>query len=227
MNENYSMSQVATNFMYRVYAWMATGLAISGLTAYFVSTTALVSLLQHNIAVLLVLFLIQIGLVVVLSLFLHSMSYFTASLAFILYAVASGMTLSLIFIVYTNESIAMTFFITAAMFAFLALYGYYTKTDLTSLGNILRMALFGLVIAMLANLYFRNSTASYIISGVGVLVFSGLTAFDVQQIKNLSYKLLNEGEMANRVSILGALTLYLDFINLFLMLLNFTGKRKD
>lgn len=218
---------IATQFMYKIYAWMGFGLSLTAVTAYFVSHTSLAKIIMQNMGLLLVLFLIQLGLVIGLSFFIQKLSYATASFAFILYSIITGLTLSSLFLVYTNASLVTTFAICASMFIFLALYGYYTKKDLTSWGSILLMALFGLIIGMIVNLFLKSSSMQFILSAIGVILFSLLTAYDVQKLKNMSNQFLQEGHMFKKVSILGALTLYLDFINLFLMLLNFTGSRKD
>jgi uncharacterized protein len=227
MDMFYNPSEIATRFMYKVYGWMSLGLALTGITAYAISNTALAPLIMQNMGLLLVLFLIQLGLVVSLSFFLSRLSYTTAALAFLLYSVLTGVTFSTLFLVFTQSSLALTFGITAAMFASLALYGYYTQADLTSWGNILFMALIGLIIGLFVNLFLHSSAFQYLLSAVGVIIFSLLTAYDAQQIKLMCARMLQEGHMSAKVGILGALTLYLDFINLFLMLLNFTGQRKD
>jgi uncharacterized protein len=228
MESSYSLDKVATQFMYKVYGWMAGGLAVTAITAYFARYTQFASLFQRgNTGLMLILFLIQIGLVFFLSFFLQRLSYTMASIAFLVYAVITGLIFSTLFLVFTETSIASTFIITASMFAVLAFYGYYTQSDLTSMGNILMMALIGLIVGLLVNLFLRSSSFNFILSALGVLIFAGLTAYDVQRIKRISYQLLNAGNLEGRVAILGALTLYLDFINLFLMLLNFTGKRRE
>lgn len=227
MYNNYSMQQIATNFMYKVYGWMSLALALTGITAYAVANTAMVYTLARSSGLLFLLCLIQLGLVFFLSAFIHKMELSTAITSFVSYAVLTGLGFSTLFLVYTGESLASTFFITAGMFGVMALYGYFTKSDLTQMGSILMMGLFGLLITMLVNMFLQSSNLAIMIAGLGVLIFAGLTAFDVQKIKALSYQMIDQGQMRSKVAILGALTLYLDFINLFLMLLQFTGKRRD
>jgi uncharacterized protein len=148
-------------------------------------------------------------------------------LTFIVYSVLTGITFSTIFAAYELGSIYLVFGITMGMFAFMALYGFVTKTDLTKLGNILLMALFGLIIGMVVNIFLKSSTFDFYLSALGVIIFTGLIAYDVQKIKQMGNWLLHQGQDVQRVALLGALTLYLDFINLFLNLLNLLGKRKD
>lgn len=227
MNTTYSLQEVGTNFMYRVYGWMAAGLTLTAATAYWVSTTAFATKLIANSGLFFILMLVQLGLVIGLSFFIDRMSYSIAALAFTAYSLLTGVTLSSLFLIYTQASLVSTFIIAAGMFAAMALYGYITKTDLTSMGSILLMALIGLIIGFLVNLFLQSPAFNTALSAIGVLLFAGLTAYDVQRIKQMSYNLLNQGDLAQRVSIVGALSLYLDFLNLFLSLLRFTGSRRD
>lgn len=226
-NNNYSMQEVATNFMYKVYGWMSIALALTGATAALVANTSMVYTLARSSGLVFLLCLIQLGLVFFLTGFIQKMDFSTAVTAFVSYAVLTGLGFSTLFLVYTGQSLATTFLITAGMFGVMALYGYFTKTDLTAMGSLFLMGLFGLMIAMLVNMFVQSSTMMIMISGIGIILFAGLTAYDVQKIKSLSYHLIGQGELKNKVAILGALTLYLDFINMFLMLLQFTGKRRD
>lgn len=214
------------SLMQRVFLWMSIGLSITGLSAY----VAVYNGLAYTIATSTWLFWgLVIGtflLVVGLSSMLHRISFLMASGAFALYSALNGLTLSYIFLVYTSESIVSTFFITAGMFAVMALYGYITKRDLTKMGSILFMMLIGLVIAGVVNMFVGSSTLSLITSAIGVLVFVGLTAYDVQKIKNMMATVSYEDEGVKKLAIIGALSLYLDFINLFLYLLRFLGNRK-
>lgn len=225
--EHYSLQQIGTQFMYKVYGWMAAGLGLTGITAYIISTTNTPLMLAQRPGILLVLMLIQLGLVVFLSGFIQRMSSLTAHAAFLAYAVITGVTFSTLFLVYTQTSLATTFIITATMFAVLALYGFVTKRDLTSIGSIAIMALVGLLIGLVINLFLKSSGLQFLLSGLGVILFSALTAYDVQRLKLFSYTALNYGEEEAKVSILGALSLYLNFVNLFLMLLSFTGRRRN
>lgn len=228
ISESYSgIQNISTHFMYRVYGWMATALCITATTSHYFAQSSFINLIMQNSGLLLVLFLIQLGLVVYLSSCIQTMSLMAAIIAFTTYSIATGFMLSSIFLIYTQESIATTFLITASTFAIMGLYGYFTKTDLSSLGSFLLMALWGLIITMLINLFLRSGSLQFIFSAFGVVIFTLLTAFDTQKIKLLSQQFLSEGQLRNKVAILGALTLYLDFINLFLMMLNFTGKQKE
>ena len=237
MNSNYyntpyqniygSVSETVTNKMVRnVYLWMTAALAITGLVAYYVAgSQAILSALFSNGWSVLVLFFAEIGLVIGLSAAINKISALTATLMFALYSVLNGVTLSSIFLVYEIGSIATTFFVAAGTFGAMAIYGSVTKKDLTKVGNLCMMAVIGLIIATVVNLLIRSTMADMIISGVGVLVFVGLTAYDAQKIKNMLYG-AEESEMTNKIAVLGALSLYLDFINLFLYLLRFFGRRK-
>ena len=237
MNSNYyntpyqniygSVSETVTNKMIRnVYLWMTAALAITGLVAYYVAgSQAILSALFSNGWTILVLFLAEIGLVIGLSAAINKISALTATFMFALYSIINGVTLSSIFLVYEIGSIATTFFVAAGTFGAMAIYGSVTKKDLTKVGNLCMMAVIGLIIATVVNLLIRSTMADMIISGVGVLVFVGLTAYDAQKIKNMLYG-AEESEMTNKIAVLGALSLYLDFINLFLYLLRFFGRRK-
>ena len=226
-NINGSVSEAVTNKMVRnVYLWMTAALAITGLVAYYVAgSQAILSALFSNGWTIFVLFFAEIGLVIGLSAAINKISALTATLMFALYSVLNGVTLSSIFLVYEIGSIATTFFVAAGTFGAMAIYGSVTKKDLTKVGNLCMMAVIGLIIATVVNLLIRSTMADMIISGVGVLVFVGLTAYDAQKIKNMLYG-AEESEMTNKIAVLGALSLYLDFINLFLYLLRFFGRRK-
>lgn len=219
-------------FMNRVYAWMSGALLITAFVSYWAATTpAFLELLfppQGGINKLLFYGLIgaEIGLVFWISARIQSMTSERASLLFIIYAILNGLTLSTIFIAYTTNSIASTFFVTAGTFGAMSLYGYTTKKDLTSWGNLLFMALIGIIISSLVNVFFIKSGVFYwIINVIGVLVFVGLTAYDTQKIKQMAQHMDSE-EHAKKGAIMGALTLYLDFINLFIYLLRFLGDRR-
>jgi len=166
-------------------------------------------------------------LVVCLGAFLPRMNYSTAVALFLVYAASLGIVLSSVLIVYQISSVYLTFGITAGMFGGMALYGYLTKADLTSLGSLAGMALWGLILGFLLNMYFQNQMVDYLLSGVGVIIFTGLVAFDTQKIKQLGMQMVAHDDSMKKIAIMGALTLYLDFVNLFLMLLRFFGKQKD
>ncbi|NJB83917.1 Bax inhibitor-1/YccA family protein [Wenyingzhuangia aestuarii] len=218
-------------FMNKVYAWMSGALLITAFVAWWAATTpAFLEILyppQGGINKILFYGLIgaELGLVVWLSARIQSMTAERASLLFILYSVLNGLTMSTIFLLYTSASISTTFFITAGTFGTMSFYGYTTKKDLTSWGNLLFMGLIGLIIATVVNMFLQSSVMAYILNYVGVLVFVGLTAYDTQKIKRMAGQ-MNSEEDAKKGAIMGALTLYLDFINLFLYLLRLFGDRK-
>ena len=213
----------------QVYLWMAMALAITGMMALLVAgSPTMLSLIFSSKLTFFALIIAEIALVWYLSARIERLSFTTATLMFIVYSLLPGAMLSSIFILSTATSIASTFFVTAGTFGVMCVYGYLTKRDLTSIGNICLMAVIGLIIAGLVNLFLQSSVMSLIISGIGVLVFVGLTAYDSQKIKQL---LLQEGMEVNdstkKIALLGSLTLYLDFINLFLYLLRFLGDRRN
>jgi uncharacterized protein len=215
------------SFIVKVYGWMALALSVTGFTALFVaSSETLLEIIFQNSAVFLILLIAEILLVGYLVIAIKKMSVQAATFVFIGYSILNGLTLSFIFIVYTASSIASTFFITGGTFAAMSIYGYVTKRDLTSLGGFMSMGLIGLVIASIVNIFLQNETVYWLCTYIGVLIFVGLTAYDTQKIKNMNV-IGNEGANEEKKgAIMGALTLYLDFINLFLMLLRIFGDRK-
>lgn len=215
---------IARNTLIRqVYAWMGGGLLVTALMAMVtVSSPAILNAVFGNRLVFYALVFGELGLVVAISGAINRLSAATASFLFVLYAALNGVTLSVIFAVYTAESVASTFVITAATFGVMSAYGALTRRDLTGWGSFLFMGLIGVVIASLVNIFTRSSAASWVISAVGVIVFTGLTAYDTQKIKAMAAT----GAEGRKPAILGALTLYLDFINLFLMLLRLLGNRR-
>ena len=223
-----SMSQAFPVLMRKVYVWMTLALVITGVTAYGVANSpGVISAIYSNQAVMWGLIIAELALVIGISAAINKLSLTTATLLFVLYSAVNGVVLSSVFLIYTASSIASVFFITAGTFAVMAFIGYTTKTDLTSLGKILLMALIGLIIASLVNVFFVKSTGfDLIISYVGVLIFVGLTAYDSQKIKQMLLMAPDAGEGAQKLALLGALSLYLDFINLFLYLLRILGKRE-
>jgi FtsH-binding integral membrane protein len=207
----------------QVYAWMGAGLLVTALVALAtVSSPALFKAVMGNRLVFYGLMLGELGLVVALTAAINRLSAAAATFMFIVYSALNGVTLSVIFLVYTADSIASTFFVTAAMFGVMSAYGALTRRDLTSWGSFLFMGLVGVVIASLVNIFMRSDAVSWIVSGAGVIVFTGLTAYDTWKIKALAAG----GAAGKKPAILGALTLYLDFINLFLMLLRLLGRRR-
>ncbi|MFB2551396.1 Bax inhibitor-1/YccA family protein [Ensifer soli] len=214
--------------MLRVYNYMALALGITGVTAYAtymgaVNNPAFAELLFGS-PLRFVVMLAPLALVFFLSFRIHRMSVGAAQTTFWIYSGLMGLSLSSIFLVYTGESIVQTFFVTAASFGALSLFGYTTKRDLSAMGSFLVMGLFGLIIASIVNIFLASSAVAFAISAIGVVVFAGLTAWDTQKIKEM-YVEADGDEMAGRKAIMGALTLYLDFINLFLFLLRFLGNR--
>ena len=215
-------------FITKVYGWMSIGLALTGTVAYFVSSSpAILQLIFGNKLIFWGLIIGELLMVGYLAAAVTRMSAATATLVYLLYAVLNGVTLSGIFIMYTGASIMGTFLITGGTFAAMSIYGYFTKQDLTRAGNLLFMALIGLVIASVVNIFFRNPIMYWIITYAGILIFVGLTAYDTQKIKQMNI-IGNEGtEEDHKEAIMGALTLYLDFINLFLYLLRLFGRSND
>lgn len=221
-------SMAFPTLMRKVYVWMSLALVITGLTAYYVATSpALVSLIFGSSVVMWGLIIGELALVIGLSAAINKLSLSAATLMFVLYSVVNGATLSTIFFAYTTSSIASVFFITAGTFAAMAAYGYFTKKDLTSWGRILFMALIGIIIASIVNIFLKSSGLNLIVSYLGVLVFVGLTAYDSQKIKEMFLQAPDAGEGMQKLALLGALTLYLDFINLFLHLLRILGSSRD
>ena len=223
-----SMSQAFPVLMRKVYVWMTLALVITGVTAFGVANSpGVISALYSNQAILWGLIIAELALVIGISAAINRLSLTTATLLFVLYSAINGVMLSSIFLIYTASSIASVFFITAGTFAVMAFIGYTTKADLTSLGKILLMALIGLIIASLVNVFFIKSTGfDLIVSYVGVLIFVGLTAYDSQKIKQMLLMAPDAGESSQKIALLGALSLYLDFINLFIYLLRILGKRE-
>lgn len=227
-NESYGARYAVTAILKNVYLWMTLALAISGLTAMVVAGNAeLVARIFATRGTLLVLFLAQFGLIFAITSGIGRMSFVSATLLFLLYSVLTGVTLSSVFLVFTMESLASVFFITAGTFAAVSIYGFVTKKDLSTWGSYLMMGLIGLIIASVVNWFLASETLYWIVSYVGVAIFVGLTAYDTQKIKALANECyMTDGETQNKVALLGAITLYLDFINLFLYILRIFGKRK-
>ena len=230
MNNSAVLSGAETGvrqFMSRVYGWMGLGLAVTGACgAYMASDPRMIVNLIHNPILFYGLMIGELGLVLFLSAAVNKMDASTAKFAFLFYAALTGVSLSTIFLVYTAQSIGTTFFVTAGVFGGMALYGTVTKTDLSSFGNILVMALFGLILASLANIWMHSAAVQWAISYAGILIFTGLTAYDAQRIKAM-YRSGFDDESSTKGAIIGALALYLDFINLFISLLRVMGRRRD
>ncbi|MBO7507903.1 MAG: Bax inhibitor-1/YccA family protein [Paludibacteraceae bacterium] len=233
--ENYVETTKETNevlsaqrtLLKNVYCWMALALVVTGLTSYYVaSSERILSLMGSGLYIGLL--IAEVVLVVILSARIHKMSFAVAGVVFVIYSILNGVTLSVLLLVYTFESIALAFFITAGTFTAMALIGHFTKKDLSSMGQILLMALIGLIIATVVNLFIGSSTFQYILSYVGVLIFVGLTAYDAQKIKNQINEFGTEiSESTMKLALMGALELYLDFINLMIYILRIVGSRRD
>ena len=222
-----SMSAAFPILMRKVYVWMTLALVITGVTAYGVATSpGLMMAIATNKLLFWGLIIAEFGLVVAISAAINKLSLTTATLLFVLYSVINGATLSFIFAIYTMSSIASVFFITAGTFAVMAVIGYTTKKDLTSMGKILFMALIGIIIATIVNIFLKSTGLQMIVSYLGVLIFVGLTAYDSQKIKQMLLMAPDAGEGAQKIALLGALSLYLDFVNLFIYLLRIFGKRE-
>lgn len=230
ISTNQTQVQVRVNdFIRSVYNWMAIGLALTGLVAFYIANTPeLLALIFRNQMLFFGLIIAELALVFIISARIQRMQASTATGLFILYSVLNGVTLSFIFLIYTRASIASTFFVCAATFVACSIYGWTTKRDLTSMGGFLMMGLIGIIIASVVNMFVRSSAMHMIISYIGVLVFVGLTAYDTQNLKAMAASQpADVGASAVRKgAILGALKLYLDFINLFLMLLRILGSRE-
>jgi len=231
MNEFLNITQAdaaatTQRFFVKVYTWMTIALVLTGLTALYVaSSPALINAIFSNTILFYGLIIGELLLVGSLVGWINRMSSQTAMAIFVGYSVLNGLTLSMIFLIYTAGSIASTFFVTAGTFGLMSLYGYLTKSDLTKIGNILVMALIGIVLASLVNMFLKSEMLYWIVTYVGVLIFVGLIAYDTQKIKKMSAYTIDGTEEQQKGAIVGALTLYLDFINLFLLLLRILGRR--
>lgn len=214
-------------YMLRIYNYMAAALALTGVVAFGASQSqVLMQTIYGNPVLQFVVALAPLGVVIYLSARLMKMSFSAAQTWFWVFSGIMGLSLSYIFIAYTGVSVAKVFFITSAAFGSLSLYGYTTKKDLSGFGSFLIMGLVGIILAGLVNLFLQSPGLHFAISVIGVLVFAGLTAYDTQNIKNTYYQLSGDNELAGKLSIMGALRLYLDFINLFIFLLQFLGDRR-
>ena len=221
---------LVNDFVRSVYNWMCVGLALTGGVAYYVSTSETIfNFVFYNRLIFFGLIIAELALVFSISGLINKMTAGTATALFVLYSSLNGVILSFIFLIYAQASIVSTFFVCSATFLACSIYGWKTQRDLTSLGGFLMMGLIGIIIASLANLFFRSNAMHMIISYIGVIVFVGLTAYDTQKLKNmaLSQPAGLDGAVIRKGAILGALSLYLDFINLFLMLLRILGSSRD
>lgn len=211
-----------------VYGWMTFALVLSGICAWLVGTTPNLAKNLLTGGIFWILAIAEIALVFVISGLINKLSAAMATALFVAYAALNGVTLGVIFLVYTMSSIAVTFLVTAGTFCAMALIGSVTKLDLSKMGSFLFMALIGLIIASIVNIFWANSTLYWICTYAGVLIFTGLTAYDVQKIRQLCMATEDQGfETSRKIAILGALTLYLDFVNLMLYLLRILGNRRN
>ena len=228
LTSNTASRAAQSSLMRSVYVWMTLALVITGLTAMYVAKSmTLIQLMMENSLFFWGLLLAEVGVVVYLTARIHRMAFSTATVLFILYSLLNGVTLSVLFLVYTFSSIATTFFVTAGTFGAMALFGYVTRRDLSRIGSLCIMGVIGLIIASVVNFFLHNSMMDLVISCAGVLVFVGLTAYDAQKIKRLlTAEGMEVNETTQKIALLGAMTLYLDFINLFIYLLRLLGDRK-
>lgn len=215
-------------YMAQVYGWMTCGLLLTAFVAWFAAgTPAVMEFVFSSKITFFGLIIVQLGLVFVLSGMVHKLSAGMATTLFMLYSALTGLTLSSIFYIYTTASIGTTFVVAGGMFGAMSLYGYTTKRDLSGFGNMLFMALIGIVLASLVNIWLKSTALMWAVTYIGVIVFVGLTAYDTQKLKNIGEQIdVRDTQNMRKYSILGALTLYLDFINLFLMLLRIFGNRR-
>jgi FtsH-binding integral membrane protein len=218
---------VSTSFFPKVYGWMTAGLALTALMAMVtLSSQEMLNLIFGNKIVFYGLIIGELGLVIALSAAINRISAATATMMFLIYSALNGITFAAIFMIYTSSSIASAFFVASGTFAGMSIYGYVTKRDLTGWGSFLFMGLFGIIIASVVNIFLQSEMIHWITSYIGVFVFVGLTAYDTQKIKMIGQAGFADGESQRKAAILGALRLYLDFINLFLMLLRIMGNRR-
>ena len=220
--------EASTVFLAKVFNWMAIGLAVTGAVAFLTAESGMARTLVAS-PLFFILVLAELGMVFFLSARIDKLQPGTATGLFLGYSILNGLTLSTIFLAYTHASIAGTFLVTAGMFGAMAVYGLVTKRDLSGMGSFMFMGLIGILLASVVNIFLKSPGLYWAISGIGVLVFVGLTAYDVQKIKTIGEEgIMQQGEAAiHKGSIIGALALYLDFINLFLMLLRFFGGSRD
>ncbi len=219
---------VQGEFIRRVYNWMGLGLAATALVAlYTASNPQLLKMIFGNSLVFFGLILAELGLVIWLSAAINRLHYSTASMMFFVYSALNGLTMSVIFLAYTQASIASTFFVTAGTFGAMSFYGYTTKRDLSNWGSFLFMGLIGIILASVVNIFLHSPMINWVVTYAGILVFVGLTAYDTNKLKEMARAGFADEESEGKSAVMGALALYLDFINLFLMLLRIMGSRRD
>lgn len=213
-------------YMIKVYNFMALALVITGVTAYATANTPALLMAVTSGPIMWLVMLAPVGIAFFLGFKVQTMSYQSVQALFWAFAVLMGLSLSTIFVVYTSESVARVFFITASVFGAMSLYGYTTKKDLSSWGSFLIMGLVGIILASLVNIFLQSSALQFAVSVIGVLIFVGLTAYDTQRIRETYYAVSGHGEMLAKAAVMGALNLYMDFINLFIHLMRFFGERR-
>jgi len=222
------VAAVQGDFMRRVYNWMGLGLALTAFVSlYTTSNPHLLSLIFGNSLVFFGLIIGELALVIILSAAINRLQASTATLLFFLYSAMNGLTLSVIFLAYTRASIASTFFVTAGTFGVTSFYGYTTQRDLTSWGSFFFMGLIGIILASVVNIFLHSPMIYWVVTYAGILVFVGLAAYDTQKLKEMALAGFADEETARKSAVMGALALYLDFINLFLMLLRILGSRRN
>jgi len=224
---NISMDKSLRAMMQTIYGWMSAALAVTAAVSYYISSTpSAIQFVFNTPWLFLVLFLVQIGLVITLSAAISKISLSTAYILFFSYAALTGVTLSSLFMIYDLPSITLTFVTTVGMFASMSAYGYFTKSDLSPMRSAITMGIFGLIIAGVINMFWANSVLDFMLSIAGVAIFTLKTAYDTQMLKRFGQDLLGQGFSTGKIAVLGALKLYLNFINLFLYLLRLLGKRR-
>jgi FtsH-binding integral membrane protein len=221
-----TQDRAVVHFFNAVYAWMAVGLAVTASVGWLISSNT--AALKHVLSggTMFGIIIAQLVLVVAISGAINKISATVATALFVLYAGLNGLLFATIFLVYSLPSIAGTFIACAAMFGAMSLYGMFTKTDLTTMGKILFMALIGLIVASVVNMFFASSALYWLVSYAGVFIFAGLTAYDTQRLQGMAIQTSGDAAMAARLSVVGALMLYLDFLNMFLFLLRLMGKKR-
>lgn len=232
LNDNFqnmdtlSLSRLRQAFMTKVYGWMFVGLMFTGITSWYTFDSGLWIQIASNSILFFGLIIAEFALVWFIAARVATLSVFASGSMFLVYSILNGLTLSVILARYTLESISEIFFLTAAMFLALSIFGFVTKKDLTGVGNFMLMGLFGIIGISIINIFFHSSMMSFIVSVAGVIIFSGLTAYDTQKLKEMAIIETHGGEAAQKTAISGALALYLDFINLFIFLLSLLGNRR-
>jgi hypothetical protein len=221
-----AVSDIQQAFLTKVYGWMGLGLLVTAATALYVFSSGLIPVIFSSRLTFYAIMFGQLGVVLWLSARINKLQPITAVLLFLLYSALTGLTFSVLLAIFLPESVFSIFLTTAGMFAGMSAYGYFTKKSLVGVGQFMMMGLIGVVIASVVNIFLRSEDLNWLISVICVIVFTGLTAYDTQKLKNFAVNSLDENGISTQASILGALTLYLDFVNLFIALLNLFGKRR-